>query len=254
MMRKKLILFIAINLLIAYIAYKCYFILPDGWKFPISFLSGYILMAIDTFALGNKVIRGKGGKNDIKKSTIDLQLEVVQKVQEIEKSNRNLAVISKIDSMTGLYLKSAVEKNIESRIENSPNVQFSILMFDIDKFKGINDTLGHQIGDKCIKTLASFAQASFRQGDILGRYGGDEFIIVLPGTNPSQAYMIADRFRQTIHNKTNPQYTISIGIATYPDNADSLASLIEAADKALYISKQNGRNQVTNYSISQGDS
>lgn len=247
-MLKKLILFIGTNLLTAYIAYKCYSLMPDGWKFPFAFLSGSILMALDTFVLGNKVFKGNIRKESMKKSTIDLQLEVIQKVQEIEKSNRNLAVISKIDSMTGLYLKSAIEKNIESRIENASSDQFSLLMFDIDKFKGINDTLGHQVGDKCIKALASFAQASFRQGDILGRYGGDEFIIILPGTNPSQAFMIADRFRQTIQNKTNPKFTISMGIATYPDNADSLASLIEAADKALYISKQNGRNQVTNYS------
>lgn len=221
-------------------AYKINSIL-GAWGFIFSFLSGAALMLL------NIRVFGTVNKTSIPTSEInkDIQYEVIQKVREIEKENKNLAVVSKIDSMTGLYLKWVIEKNIESRIEKEPNSQFSILMFDIDKFKGINDTLGHQIGDKCIKILANFAQASFRRGDILGRYGGDEFIIILPETNSQQAFIIADRFRQIIQNKSNPRFTISMGIATYPDNADSLTGLIEAADKALYISKQNGRNRVT---------
>jgi len=137
-------------------------------------------------------------------------------------------------------------------IERSPNTVVSLMLFDIDRFKSINDTMGHQIGDKCIKAVASLAQGAFRKEDLLGRYGGDEFIVVLPGAVPVKAFLIADRFRQLVQNKTNPAFTISVGVATYPQDAKSIAALIEAADKALYESKQKGRNRVTNYSSLSG--
>jgi diguanylate cyclase (GGDEF)-like protein len=178
----------------------------------------------------------------------NVHLEVVRRVEEIERTNRKLVEKSKTDSMTGLYVKSAILNKLESMVERSPNAQISLIMFDIDRFKNINDTQGHQVGDKCIKTLATLARCSFRQDDILGRYGGDEFMVILPGAPPVRAYLIADRFRQAVQNKTNPPFTISCGIATFPNDAKSAAELIAAADKALYVSKQSGRNRVTNYS------
>ncbi|MCX7773841.1 MAG: GGDEF domain-containing protein, partial [Clostridia bacterium] len=177
-----------------------------------------------------------------------LQLEVIRRVEEIERSNRRLLEISKTDSMTGLYIKSALLANLENTIERAPQAVFSLLMFDIDKFKTINDTMGHQVGDRCIKNIAALAQGSFRNEDILARYGGDEFIILLPSTPPVKAFIIADRFRQTIEKQANPKITISVGVSSYPADGQTPAALIEAADKALYASKQKGRNQVTLYS------
>lgn len=174
--------------------------------------------------------------------------EVIRRVEEIERSNRKLLEISKTDSMTGLYIKSAVVKSLESILERTPQGGFSILMFDIDHFKLVNDNLGHQIGDKCIKTIASLAKTSFRNDDILGRYGGDEFIVILPGTPPVKSYIIADRFRQLVQSKSSPQITVSVGIASCPEDGNTVELLIEAADKALYFSKQKGRNQVTLFS------
>lgn len=187
-------------------------------------------------------------REDLNRMNNSVQMEVSRRVEEIERSNRKLLEISKTDSMTGLYVKSAVIKNLESLIERSPNNQISLMMFDIDKFKSINDSLGHQIGDKCIKALASLTQGSFRKEDILGRYGGDEFIVILPGAPPVKAYLIADRFRQLVGAKTNPAFTISVGVATFPQDARTAAALIESADKALYESKQKGRNRVTSFS------
>ncbi len=187
-------------------------------------------------------------KEALGRMNASIHAEVIRRVEEIERSNRKLLEISKTDSMTGLYVKSAVLKTLDSMLERTPHGNLSILMFDIDKFKQINDSLGHQIGDRCIKTIASLAKTSFRNDDILGRYGGDEFIVLLPGTAPVKAYIIADRFRQLIQSKTSPQITISVGIASFPEDANSSELLIEAADKALYISKQKGRNQVTLYS------
>lgn len=187
----------------------------------------------------------KENKEALSRMNTSIHTEVIRRVEEIERSNRKLLEISKTDSMTGLYVKSAVIKNLTSLIERNPPGGISLLMFDIDHFKQINDNLGHQIGDKCIKSIASLAKTSFRSDDILGRYGGDEFIVILPGTAAIKAYIIADRFRQSIQSKTSPQITISVGISSFPADGNSSESIIEAADKALYISKQKGRNQVT---------
>lgn len=195
--------------------------------------------------LGLFFIQYKKNHDLLHQMNTSIHTEVIRRVEEIERSNRKLLELSKTDSMTGLYVKSAVIKSLEAHIERSSQSIMSILMFDIDKFKQINDTMGHQVGDKCIKTLSGLIQTSFRKDDILGRYGGDEFIVLLPSTSPVKAYLIADRFRQLVQSKSSPQMTVSIGISSYPEDGGSCAALIEAADKALYESKQKGRNVVT---------
>ncbi len=185
---------------------------------------------------------------DLKRMNISVQTEVIRRVDQIEQSNRKLLEISKTDSMTRLYIKSAVLEKLKFLLQRSPQTSISLLMFDIDNFKDINDSFGHQVGDKCIKTLASLSMTSFSKDDILGRFGGDEFIVLLPGTSPVKAYAIADRFRLLVQSKSSPQLTISVGIANYPEDAKTSELLIDAADKALYTSKQKGRNLVTLYS------
>jgi len=211
---------------------------------------GYFLCALYVYQNTLKPLFAEHQQNSeaLKQMNAHVQMEVIRRVEEVERSNRKLVEISKMDSMTGIYMKTAVMKNLESILERSPQATLSVLMVDIDHFKQINDSMGHQIGDRCIKTLTSLAQSCFRKDDILGRFGGDEFLILLPATLPARAFLIADRFRQQIQNKTAPPITISVGIASYPEDAGTAAALIEAADKALYHSKQNGRDQVTLYS------
>jgi diguanylate cyclase (GGDEF)-like protein len=154
--------------------------------------------------------------------------------------------------MTGFYIKTAFMQSLETELERLPQTVLSIIMFDIDNFKDINDSEGHQVGDRCIKNLSGLAKTSFRKDDVIGRYGGDEFLVLLPETAPVKAYLIAERFRQYVQTKSSPQITISIGISNYPFNGNSADELIEAADKALYASKHNGRNKVTSYSSLKG--
>lgn len=177
-----------------------------------------------------------------------IHTEVIRRVEEIERANRKLLELSKTDGLTGLYTKNAILKSLETHLERSPQTALSILMIDIDKFKQINDTMGHQIGDRCIKSLSSLIQGAFRKDDVMGRYGGDEFMILLPGITPVKAYLIADRFRQLVQSKSVPQFSVSVGISSYPEDGKTTTALIEAADKALYASKQKGRNTVTLYS------
>jgi diguanylate cyclase (GGDEF)-like protein len=118
-------------------------------------------------------------------------------------------------------------------------------MFDIDNFKKINDTHGHITGDKCIKNLMNICRNSFRGDDVIGRFGGDEFVILLPGTSPVKAYLVAERFRKNVEQTKDPHYTVSIGVASYPLDGKNSKGLISSADKALYISKEKGRNMVS---------
>lgn len=174
-----------------------------------------------------------------------LDFEVKKRILELERINENLVSISKIDALSKIYNKAAVVDAILEIIQTKPKNEFSILMFDIDNFKFINDTMGHITGDKCIKMLSAAAKSNLRDFDIIGRYGGDEFIIALPGTNTMQAIQIAERLRKKIETTDAPHYTISIGIATYPYDGITVKELIKVADEGLYKSKSKGRNAVS---------
>ncbi len=212
--------------------------------------AGYILFFIFYY----RTTVYKLEKSHIKKSAQlkrineSVQREVNRRVEAIERSNRKLVEISKTDDLTGAYTKKAILDMIANRIDKNPNSEFSILMFDIDSFKEINDSHGHIAGDKCIKTLVNIAKSSLRCDDKLGRYGGDEFFVLLPDTSPVKAYLAAERFRKNVDRTNNPHFTISIGVASYPLDATNTRALISAVDKALYISKKNGRNTVTHVS------
>ena len=127
-------------------------------------------------------------------------------------------------------------------------------MMDIDSFKHVNDTYGHLIGDIVLKEIATTIQKTIRHVDIPARYGGEEFAIILPETAALNAVVIAERLRKKISeievkvdDKTIIRPTISIGIAEYPNAADNIKALIDCADKALYMSKENGKNCIHLY-------
>lgn len=208
---------------------------------------GYILFS--WFFYGSTIFKLQ---QEHTKSTIQLekinenvQREVNRRVEEIERSNKKLVEIAKTDSLTGAYTKKAILDMMDTLINKQPDAVFSVLMFDIDNFKTINDTHGHITGDKCIKNLMGIARNSFRGDDILGRFGGDEFVILLPGTSPVKAYLVAERFRKNVEQTKDPHYTVSIGVASYPLDGKNSKGLISSADKALYISKSKGRNMVS---------
>jgi len=174
-----------------------------------------------------------------------IEIEVKKRMLEIEKVNQKLLDISKIDSMSQVMNKVAILDSIEALISRCPKSKFSILLFDIDDFKAINDTHGHIVGDKCIKLLSALSRNNIRDFDMIGRYGGDEFVVVLPNVETNRAVMIAERFRKRVDASDSPHFTISIGIATYPDDGTDVKMLIETADEGMYKSKGKGRNAVS---------
>lgn len=174
-----------------------------------------------------------------------IEYEVRKRVLEIEKVNKNLINLSRTDSLSSALNKAAVLDFIEKLILTKPGREFSVLIVDIDDFKTINDTFGHVVGDKCIKTLSVAAKSHLGEDDVLGRYGGDEFLIILPGVNTTQALAAAERFRKRIDATQSPHFTISAGVSTYPGDGVTARELIEAADEGLYSSKARGKNAVS---------
>ncbi len=174
--------------------------------------------------------------------------EVKERLFYMELSKERIANIARTDDLTGSLNKKTLLDTIDKLIIDKRTHVFSVLMFDIDSFKTINDTHGHITGDKCLKKMAFFARESIRDDDKIGRYGGDEFVIVLPGATIKTAAIVAERFRRNVEKSEDPHFTVSIGIASYPENGKSVKSLIAHADAGLYMSKQSGKNR-TSYKI-----
>ena len=214
---------------------------------PLLQLYAYAKLLIFFFTIFHKSQLDKIAVVEKKQAAMNrtIDYEVKKRMLEVEKVNQNLIKISKIDSMSKTMNKTALLDSIDYLICRKPKSKFSILMLDIDDFKTINDTLGHIIGDNCIKIMVANARNNMRNFDLIGRYGGDEFVIVLPDTDIYQAFNIAERFRRHMETTDSPHYTISIGIASYPLDGNNVKTLITAADEGLYNSKRKGRNAVS---------
>ncbi len=227
---------------------------PGSWitgpAVPLLKLISYSILLYYFYKSFIQALLKKYDDNEKKLSAIDhsVETEVKKRMLELEDMNKKLLDISKMDALSNVYNKAAILKAIERLISSKPESELSLLMFDIDDFKVINDTHGHIVGDKCIRMLSSTARSSFRDIDLVGRYGGDEFIIVLPDTGSKQAIAIAERFRSTVAAATSPSFTISIGVSSYPSDGTDVRALIQEANKGLYISKKKGKNAVSHSS------
>lgn len=176
---------------------------------------------------------------------------------QLEAANSQLAELAARDGLTGLYNQRAfMERLMEiaafDRRENKP---ISLILIDVDRFKLINDTYGHPVGDQVLRELASVLLKNVRAGDFLARYGGEEFAIILPRTAEGTARKAAERIWKAvnIHKWCVGEVRISAGVATTNPNQDSPDSLVQWADEALYHSKQSGRNHITVYRLKHSD-
>lgn len=156
------------------------------------------------------------------------------------------------DGLTGCYNHRYFQEWLDKELARTRRMPYkiSLLIADIDHFKQVNDTYGHPVGDLVLKTVSHIMRTSVRQNDLAARYGGEEFALVLLHTDRKGAIRFAERVREKIAKaKTRIpgkqlQVTVSMGVATYPDDSEEKAQLIELADQALYTAKQQGRNRV----------
>lgn len=154
------------------------------------------------------------------------------------------------DGLTGLYNRRYFEEYLQKEVVRAKRINqpFSVIGLDLDFLKKINDTYGHSCGDTAIKTIAQILKKNARSIDTAARMGGEEFNIILPGVTSEGAMIAAERIRKTIENTeidTIGHITASIGVATFLEHSDNVEDIMELTDQAMYISKQNGRNQVT---------
>ena len=178
-----------------------------------------------------------------------------ERIQSINKSNT--------DGLTQLCNKVFIEEWLKKQIElcRRGRTALSIMMGDVDHFKKVNDTYGHQAGDHVLRTVAATLQNSIRKGDVAGRFGGEEFIVVMSNTDQSGAHLVAERFRELIQNakvefegKVIP-LTSSLGTATFKVDSDQSvftgesddAILVSRCDSALYEAKHSGRNRTCQF-------
>lgn len=161
---------------------------------------------------------------------------------------------ARLDSLTGVFNHGYFLKKLEehAREAAATNKPLSLIMLDIDYFKLFNDIYGHLVGDQILKTLCTAIRQHIKQTDAVGRWGGEEFVISLPGASGIDALRVAERIGQTMaqlrmedrDHKTIPVPTVSQGIAVFPFEADEIFRLVDLADKRLYTAKERGRNQV----------
>ncbi len=158
------------------------------------------------------------------------------------------------DEITGAYNRRYLDNALDDLFITAKNSgkSLSLIMGDVDYFRKINESYGHEVGDKTIVEVVKIFKKHLRQKDILARYGGDELTVILPETHPDEALNIAEMIRKSVSDidlfkgleGTLKQVTTSQGIASFPIHADSLKSLKEKADQALYKAKEMGRNRV----------
>jgi diguanylate cyclase (GGDEF)-like protein len=181
-------------------------------------------------------------------STLAFAAAIALKNSELVEQLQSMATT---DELTGLYNRRALEDRLAAEISRSLRHQLhtSVLLLDLDRFKMINDTLGHAAGDRLLKLLADVLKQQCRALDVVGRLGGDEFLVILPMTAPAEARIYVGRVEESLREiqRLHPEFgscTLSIGISESPRHGTTVSSVLAAADGALYKAKRSGRDSV----------
>jgi diguanylate cyclase (GGDEF)-like protein len=167
---------------------------------------------------------------------------------KLEIKNRTLVKLSNIDHLTQISNRKSIETTLINELKRARRYEhkLSVILFDLDNFKNINDTYGHNIGDKVLRNIAKIVSSTIRETDYFGRWGGEEFIIISTETSLENALIVAEKIRKNIAShdfEDLEQVTCSIGIAQNNDT-DTYLNIVHNADVALYKAKNSGKNKV----------
>jgi diguanylate cyclase (GGDEF)-like protein len=200
----------------------------------------------------NSLLRIKQLQVALEKSNTKLEA----REKELAQMNDKLREISLTDGLTGVENRRSLEERLQDQWQHSVRLHepMAVVMCDIDKFKAVNDNYGHQAGDSVLKAIARILKEEAREIDRVGRYGGEEFLLILPGTVLDAAVTFAERLREKVENHTflyeggSLRRTMSCGVAAAPHpRVKDQEALVRAADDALYVAKETGRNRVVRF-------
>ncbi len=179
----------------------------------------------------------------------DYQGQLDEYQQRLEATSARLKTLSVTDDLTGLNNGFAWEDELRDELQRAwaSDSPLSLLLLDVDRFKLYNDEFGHPAGDDALRTIAVYLKENMRSRDFVARIGGDEFVVILPGTTMESAGVLAERCRKALESAACPErpITLSIGISSLDGRSIDTDTLISEADQALYHSKASGRNQVS---------
>lgn len=174
---------------------------------------------------------------------------------DVQYGRKLLELMADTDELTGVQNRRSLTSALERERERSVRLDkpFSVMQIDADNLKTINDSFGHEAGDKLLRNLSDILEVSSRDSDTVARTGGDEFVLLLPGIDSEHASVIGERIRKAVTNSAfdvngnQITTTVSIGIACFPLDSTNIDELISMADRAMYLSKKSGRNKVTRH-------
>ena len=200
-------------------------------------------------------------KNMLNKTTFRLNASG-QVITQMVKWGEDASLRAVTDKLTGVYNRRHLESELDNRFKRAQDdgTPLSLVMADMDFFREVNEGYSHEIGDRYIVEVAKVFTESFRKTDIVSRYGGDEFTILLPETDLETAMAVTEEVRKSVEKLDflkdiegpDLRLSVSLGVASYPATASTMAELTEQADKALYKAKHNGRNRVEHFPVKEG--
>ncbi|MGJ0365835.1 diguanylate cyclase [Aliarcobacter cryaerophilus] len=214
----------------------------------LSFIISYIIskMLLNAFNILNKSLKEKS--IELQKLNSELEIKVENRTNKLKTAYKKMKDLASIDDLTKIYNRYYFFNILNQQLEKlkSDKTIFSLIMFDLDHFKNVNDTYGHDVGDYVLNETCRVVEKDLRENDTFARIGGEEFLILLPNTNIEDAFYIAQRIRKNIEQhkfKDIPKLTISLGVAEANEPILS-TELLKKVDLALYKAKKEGRNRV----------
>ena len=209
----------------------------------------YLTKPFEDIEVISNVVRRAAEKVRLEQKTRHLVEMLKLKTEQLKQSNAHLQSLATRDSLTGLYNHRYFQENLTTELNRAQRYRrpFSLLFIDLDHFKTFNDTNGHLDGDKLLIALSNLFMESFRKTDIVCRYGGDEFAVILPEASKQKAHMLAAKLHARVADQPfdgrevmpEGRVTISIGTATYPDDETDAVGLLRHADQIMYEAKKN---------------
>lgn len=224
-------------------------------QMPVIVMTGYasIEYAVESMKAGAFDFISKPFKLNHTLFVIEKALET-KRLQELAQKSTYYRELSNIDELTGINNHRFFKQTLRSETDRHMRYgrQLSLLMIDIDDFKSVNDQHGHLIGDQVLHQVAQLLKKTIRGCDLISRYGGEEFTVILPETSESEAIMVAKRILSTVNShrfenikaKLQQKITVTIGLASFPKDATTATQLIQKSDIALYQGKQEGKNRL----------